>query len=436
MASLRAQFAKGATWTTAETYGSAALNFFFVAWQARLLVSSDFGVAAAASVVTLFFFVLIDALAATVIQHQDATSGQLSTLFWLTLGVLSALYLVIFLAAPLLADAANMPALAAVFRVACLQLPLLGLLVVPLALLRGQLRFRELALCQLAASLGAGGVAIALALRGAGYWALVVQGLLLIALRCALLWPLSAFKPRSRVQIVEAAPLLRYARGLIGFTIVNYWSRNLDIVLIGRVFGAQPLGYYSLAVRSIGMPVQLATGALRPILHPTFVAMDGDEQRIRRAYLRLVRVTALVTLPAGALLWFGADAIVHVVWGNGWEPVANILRGLALLAAVQPVNALSAAVYMATGATSLLFRLSLLNAAVTIAAIATGLNFGVAGVAWAISLAYALVVAPISSGAALNLLHGKLRELVTAIMPGTLVAGILLAVALALRAML
>ena len=420
-AGLRSQFAKGVAWTTAETYGSAAITFFFTAWLARLLSSHDFGLAAAASVVTLFFFVLVDSLSGTIVQHRDASHEQLSSAFWYSEAVLVAIYIAIFLAAPVVAAVTNAPELSAILRIASLQLPILGLLLIPLAQMRAALRFRELALCQIAAAIAAGILAVILARGGYGYWALIVQGLLLIAVRAMLIWWRSRFVPVFRANVDAMRPLIRYSGGLAGFTTVNYWSRNMDILLIGRVFGAQALGYYSLAFRLIGTPVQLVGGALRPLLHPTLVAMTGDRERIRSAYLRVVRATALITFPMAAVLWVGADQIVHLVWGPGWQPVADILRGLAILAAVQPVNSLSGAVYMARGATGLLFKLSILNAVVLIAAMLLGLPFGVTGVAVAISLAYALILAPLSSGIALvRLLDGSALQLVRAVLPGLL----------------
>jgi O-antigen/teichoic acid export membrane protein len=431
VAGLRSQFARGFAWTTAETYGSAAITFFFTAWLARLLSSHDFGLAAAASVVTLFFFVLVDSLSSTIVQHRDATREQISAAFWYSEVVLLTIYTVIFFAAPVAAAVTNAPELSGILRVAGLQLPILGMLLVPLALLRAALRFRELALCQIAGAIAAGALAVMAARAGYGYWALILQGLILIGVRATLIWWRSRFVPVLSARANDLLPLVRYSGGLAGFTTVNYWSRNMDILLIGRVFGAQSLGYYSLAFRLIGTPVQLVGGALRPLLHPTLVAMTGDQPRIRSAYLRVVRATALITFPLAALLWGGADRIVHLVWGPGWQPVADILRGLALLAAVQPVNSLSGAIYMTRGATGLLFKLSIFNAVVIIVAMLIGLPFGVTGVAVAISLAYALILAPLSSGIALvRLLDGSASQLVRALLPGLLVgiavAGILL----------
>lgn len=438
VASLRSQFAKGVAWTAIESYGSAAVTFVFTAALTRVLESHDFGLAAAASVVTFFFFVLVDALSSTIVQHRDATRQQISAMFWYSEAALIVTYIAIFLLAPWIALISHAPELSAILRVAGIQLPLLGLLLVPLALLRGQLRFRELAMCQISAAIVAGTVGVTLAFKGYGYWSLITQGLTMIALRAMLVWWRSRFKPVFTGGFRDLQPLLRYSGGLLGFTTVNYWSRNTDVLLIGRVLGAQSLGYYSLAYRLIGLPAQLVGGVLRPLLHPTLVAMTGDQARIRSAYLRVVRVTALITFPSAALLWAGAGQIVELVWGAGWEPVAGILRGLALLAAVQPVNSLSASIYMTRGATGLLFRLSIVNGAILIGAILLGLPFGVSGVALAISLVYAFILAPLSSGLAIvRLLDGSPSQLLRAVAPGMLAgagtATVVLLLASALR---
>jgi teichuronic acid exporter len=423
--SLRQDFIRGAAWTSIETYGSAAINFLFAAMLARILAPGDFGIAAAVAVLPAFFLVLIDTLSSTLVQFREDSAGDQAYLFWMAEIGLVLVALVVFILAPFAG------LLAPPLRVAAAQLPIIGFLLVPLAILRGQLRFRTLAMLQLTSALCAGVFALILARRGWGYWALIAQAVTFLAIRAALLaavtrFRVPAFTVRNRSQAIQ-----RFSSELLGFATINYWSRSLDILLIGRVLGAQMLGYYNLAFRLIGAPVQLVSGALRPVLHPTFVRMNDDVARMRASYLRIVRHTAVATLPAGALLWAAAPFVVRTVWGAGWEPVIPVLRGLALLGAVQPINALSASVYMARGASGLLFRLSLANAVLTAGAIGLAVTHGIAAVAWSISLTYALAIAPLSSGTAfVRLLHGNVRQLGAALLPGTMIALAIVAAAI------
>jgi PST family polysaccharide transporter len=240
----------------------------------------------------------------------------------------------------------------------------------------------------------------------------------------------SGWRPTRDFRIADVRPFAAYAGGMAGFTTVNYWSRSIDVMLIGGAFGAAAVGYYSLAYRVIGMPIQLVAGALRPIMHPALVAMNGDTERMYAAYLRLMRFTALVALPFAALLYCTADVLVATLWGDEWKPVGAILRALALLAAVQPLNALSAPIYMATGATSLMFRQSMLQAAILVSAMLAGLQFGLAGVAWGYSIAYAVLVMPIATGVVIRRqLHQPITGVITAILPGLLIAFAILAIA-------
>ena len=422
---------KGLAWTASETYASAGLGLFFTAWLARILTPADFGIAAAAAVLTMFFMVLTDSVSSTIIQHQHAHAQHVASLFWFCEAVLVGVYVIVFVSAPAIAELTENDAFVSVLRVAALQLPVMGLLMVPLARMRSSLRFRELALCQIVATLIGGIAAVLMAQRGFGYWAIIAQGLIMVALRTVFVGMCDPFRPLLHFNFADARPLLGYAGGLFGFTTVNYWSRNVDILLIGRIMGAHALGHYSLAYRLIGSPMQLVGGMLRPLLHPALVAMDGDAARMRHAYLRLVRSTALITFPAAALLWAAAPVIVRVIWGTGWEPVSNVVRGLALLAAVQPVNSLSAPVYMSCHASRLLFQLSLANAVLLVAGVVAGLPFGIAGVAWSSSIVYAVLVAPLSSGIAhVKLLSGRIADLAAAIVPALMLAVVVIGVAL------
>ena len=423
--SLRQHFIRGAWWMGVETYGSAALNFLFAALLARMLAPGDFGVAAAVAVLPAFFLLLIDTLSSTLVQFREESGADEGYLFWMAEIALVITAVIVYAMAPLI------EALHAPLRVVAAQLPLIGFLLVPLARLRSQLRFRTIAIVQLAAVVFAGAVALLLAVRGWGYWALIAQAAVVLAIRASLLGMIARFRLPAFAVRHHNRVMQRYSGELLGFAAINYWSRSLDILLIGRVLGAQMLGYYNLGFRLIGAPVQLVSGALRPVLHPTFVRMNDDVDRIRSSYLRLVRHTALATLPAGALLWAAAPVVVRTVWGAGWEPVAPVLGGLALFGAIQPVNALSAPVYMARHASGLLFKLSIVNALLTALAIGLAVRSGITAVAWSISITYAFAIAPLSSGTAyVRLLRGNLLQLANALLPGLAVAAAIVVAAL------
>ena len=120
------------------------------------------------------------------------------------------------------------------------------------ALLRRQMRYFALALIGLT-SMAMGYVAgIAMAWNGCRYWALVGSQLAVAATSTLLIFSFVCWTPGLPRRNTGVRSMIRFGGNLTGFTTINYFSRNLDNLLIGRVWGAQQLGLYSRAYQLMG----------------------------------------------------------------------------------------------------------------------------------------------------------------------------------------
>lgn len=428
----------GTVWTAVGIYGSSVLGLAATAVLARMVGAREFGIVAAALAIIDFFATLGEhGIGGVVVQRARSGERALSTLFWASLAAGAAAGAGVALAAPLAAAWIGAPEVGAALRLMGLNLLGIGLMMVPLALLRAQLRFGVVAASQTMAVAVGGVVAIALAAAGYGFLALVAQSVAVVAARTALVWARCGWRPRHPPRLGDLRGTGGYTGPLFGTVVVNYWSRNLDALLIGHFLGMGALGYTSLARRLVGVPLQLATVGMRSLMHPIFAAMEGDVARMRRAYLRLVRSATLVSLPLAALLWYAAEPLVALVWGDAWLPSVGILRGMLLLLALQPVTALAAPVYLARGETRWMLWGALLQAGCVVAGMALGLPWGAAGVAWGYSLAYVGVVTPVAAWVVqVRLLGGRPGELLRALRaPAAAGAAVLLASFVAVRLM-
>jgi PST family polysaccharide transporter len=404
--------ARGAAWTAAANMGAALLNAAVALALTRLLTPADFGIQSAVVTITAFFGSLAETgVGSAIVQHDDLEQPELSSIFWSGLAASLVAYLSIVAAAPLIARLFTSATLEQVLPVAALNVVFLGTAIVPGALLRRRLAFATMARAKATGAVAGAIVAVATALAGGRYWALIGYSLSAVAVQTVFICRASRWSPSRTLRLAHLARVRGYAGSMVSFLTMNYWSRNLDNLLIGRFLGIASLGYYSVAQRLVGAPLQLLTGSIAPLLHPTFAAMGDDAPRQRAAYLDLVRVTALLTFPVGATLWALSDPLVLVVAGPAWMPSAPVVRALGLLAAIQPVNMLCGSVFMARNAAHVMLRCATVGAAAVVVGMLLGLSHGVAGVAWGYSVAYLLVSAPVSTLSAFRLLHGRAPEL-------------------------
>ena len=211
---------------------------------ARLLTPLDYGLIGMIGAITGFLGIFKDlGLDSALIQRAHVTAEQISTLFWINAGMGLALALTTVAIAPGVAWFYGEPSLMWVTVVLAPPFLLGGIIVQHEALLRRQMRFVRLAALEIGSLLTASIVSIFLAWHQASYWALVGGQIAAALTRFLGLWMLVNWRPRLRTDFSGIRSMLAFGRNLTGFAFVNYFSRNLDNLLIGWSLVDQHLGF-------------------------------------------------------------------------------------------------------------------------------------------------------------------------------------------------
>lgn len=380
--SLAVTAARGVIWTGG---GQILRQLIQVATQlvlVRLLTADDFGLLGMA-----MFFVGIGQLlgdfgiGSAIVQSRADDADVLSSCFWMNLVVAGALALGLLGASPLIANFYGREDLTPLLSVLSLNLLLSGLQVVPNALLYRDMRFADLARAQVIGSLAGAVLAIGLAGAGVGVWALVIQPLFGTSVSLFVGWRASGWSPSGRFDWQKVAPLARFSASLLGTNLVNYGNRNIDSLLIGRVLGAVPLAHYGMAIQLMLYPLQQVSSVIVRVLFPTLVHIQDDLPRLRAAYLRAVGTIALLTFPLMGGLFALADYFVPVVFGESWLPMVPVLKIVAWVGMMQSVGTTVGVIYLATGRPDVALRVTLVASPILLAGFASGLPWGITGVA-------------------------------------------------------
>ena len=119
--------------------------------------------------------------------------------------------------------------------------------------------------------------------------------------------------------------------GVVGGNSLNYWIRNADNLLIGKVLGTTELGLYTRAYTVMLLPLSQISGVLSRVMFPTLASIQGDRARSRQIYLRAISAIALFTFPSMLGLLVVADDFVLVVFGSKWSEMIPVLRVLCIV---------------------------------------------------------------------------------------------------------
>ncbi|HEY9106922.1 MAG TPA: lipopolysaccharide biosynthesis protein [Roseateles sp.] len=347
---------------------------------ARLLTPADYGLLAIAAVFTNFAFIFKDlGTASAIIQRKELEPSTTVSVFWfnLLLGVL--IFLVLAGISPWVARFYRIDALVPVLCLLALAFPLASGGIVHQALMERHSKFREVALIEGSAVTAALVVAIGCAFAGLGVYSLVLQLLTASLLQSLGFWWCSPWRPHGRSSRAGLAGVLGFSSKVSAFQFVNYFARNADAFVIGRLLGAAVLGMYSLAYRVMLFPVQNMSYVAARALLPVLSALHREAKPLAPAYVKSISVIAFVAAPLMAGVFSLREPFVAVVFGTRWSGLPELLMWLAPIGFLQSALSTSGTVFMSMGVPGLMFRLGLLATAMQLTGFLVGVQYGVVG---------------------------------------------------------
>lgn len=362
----------------------------------RLLHPDDFGLVACLAPVIGFIALLQDAgLQQALIQRARLTFAEENGVFW----ILAALS--VFFAGILWASASSIaafygdPRLVPLTVLASVTLVIGGLSAVPMSLLNRHMRFRDIAGIDIAAQALGSASAILGAWAGLSYWALMMMPLVSSLVKViGALW-LGGWRPgppRFRID----RRMFSFGVNLTGFSLVNFFARNLDNILIGRVWGTVELGLYDRAYKLLMLPLQALNAPLSRVMIPILSRVQDDQDRVRRIYVRAVGVLALGVVPGMAAVTMAAEDVILVLFGEKWLLVAPIFIFLGAASLIQVVGNTVGWIFISQGKTREQLIIGTFNAACIVLAFVVGLPWGAVGVAAAYCIGCYLIILPVS----------------------------------------
>jgi O-antigen/teichoic acid export membrane protein len=409
---MKRDFVSGVIWRAGGQIGRQVSTVLFGMLLARMLGPEAFGVITMATVF-ISFIALVDDLGigAALVRVDEANFGdkERSTVLWFALGLGSALGLLCALSGVLLSRFYNEPALPSVVAVLSLGFPLRALAMVHNVVLVRALRFRTISRIEFVNVLVGGAAGLFCAWRGGGLWALVAQTLVSMVCNCIQHWTAVHFRPRLMFDREALSGLVRFGMYLVASEVVGFVGRNVDNVLIGRLFGASPLALYSRAYSFLYLELY-GVRTVVSVLYPTLVGMKDDLTRARRAFLRVAGVVTLVTWPCALGLALVADPFVRTGFGASWVGMVPLVRALAPVAVWQALTSLQGLLFQLADRTDLQLRTVVISNVICIAGMVAGLYWGVLGLAIGYAVA-SLVSAIVTLKLALALIESSVLEL-------------------------
>lgn len=362
---------------------------------ARLLTPGDFGLVAMVNVIVGFVAMFKDAgLSMATIQRDAITREQVSTVFWINVGISLALVLITVSVAPLIAAFYGEPRLVWITIALASTLLFGGLMVQHQALLRRKMRFQTLAVIEVLSVVAGIAAGIGMALAGFGYWALVGMVVANSIAHTVFVWVTLRWWPGLPKRGTGVGSMLRFGGNIVGFNFLNYFARNADNVLIGKVWGAIPLGFYDKAYQLLMLPISQVNAPIASVAVPGLCRLQGDPARYRAYFIKGFTAVVAFTLPVvGALAVFAEEAVLLLL-GPQWMDSVDLFRLLAVAAVGGAIGNPTGWLMISSGHSDRYLKLALFISPLIILSFALGLPYGARGVAIGYSVIMTLLILP------------------------------------------
>ena len=386
---LRQRTVSGIGWTAVAQFGRQGTQFLISIVLARLLTPEDFGLVGMILVFTGFVALFAElGFGAALVQREELGVRHYDSVFWLNLLmgiILTALFLII---APYIAAFFREPSLTPLIMVISVNFLITSLSIVQKTILQREMNFRQIAVIEITAVLVGGSVAIIMAFSGLGVWSLIWQIMVTSVVASIALWWRSHWRPHLSFDRSAVSDLWGFSSNLLGFSVVNYWTRNADNLLIGRFLGSVSLGVYTRAYSTMLMPLGQVPNVLGRVMFPALSRVQHDKIRVKRIYLRSIAMIALVTFPLMLGLFVVADDFVLALYGEKWSGVTQVLRVLCIVGMIQSLVSTVGWIYRSQGRTDWMFRWGLFVGSLGIFSFVIGIYLGTVE---AVALCYAIV---------------------------------------------
>ena len=365
--SLKQKTIKGIIWSTLERFSVQGVQFIIMIIMARMLTPNDYGLVGMLTVFIAVSQSLVDSgFSQALIRKLNRTEIDNSTVFYFNIVVGFILYGFLFVAAPLIADFYKEPQLILITRVIGLSVLFNSFVVVQQTLLTVKIDFKTQAKAALISTIVSGLLGIWMAASGYGVWSIVAQQLANLGITTILLWYFAHWRPRLTYSWQSFHELFGFGSKLMISGLIDTIFRNIYLIVIGRMFSAADLGYYTRAHQFTDFPSSNLTGILQRVTYPILCSIQNEDERLANVYRKFLKLSAFIVFPLMMGLAAVAKPLVLVLLKEQWLFTASLLSIICFSMMWYPIHAINLNLLKVKGRSDLFLKLEIYKKIISI----------------------------------------------------------------------
>lgn len=413
---LRQKAISGAKWTTIERLATQLLQFVIGIIVARLVTPADYGIIGMLAIFIAFGNALLDSgFGTALIRQKEKTAIDYSTAFYFNVVVGLFVYFALYISAPFIANFYKTPLLEKITRIYGLILLVNSLIVVQVAKLTAEFRFRIQFIINTIALVISGIVGISMAHLGYGVWAIVWQYLSNRTICAVLTWFFACWHPLLSFSICSFKRMFAFGSRMLVLSFIDIVYENIYALTIGKFYQPQFVGYYTRSQQIVAIPQNSIAQVVSKVSVPLLAPYQDDNEKLLQVYEKMFRLTIFVAYPLLVGLVVLARPLILLLLGEKWLPCAPYLQILSFGAIWVILTLVNLNLFIVKGRSDILLKLGIIKKILGFSIVALTIRLGMYWVCFGTTV-YALCAFVINSMQTKKILgYGLYSQLCTAL---------------------
>jgi len=358
MDSSKQKVAGGLFWSYGERIMAQLVSLIVSIVLARLLNPENYGVIS----IVMIFITLCDAIVTggfgnSIVQKKDADELDVNTMLICSVATSFFLYVILFLAAPFIADFYQMEIIRPILRVLGLRLLISGVNSIQRAWIQKRMLFKRFFISTSFGTIISAVVGISMAYMGAGAWALVGQYLTNSFIDTVVLFITNDWRPKLQFSFDRAKQMLSYGWKVLLTTVVYTVEGDLRSLIVGKQFGSADLAYYDQGKKFPNLLVSNINTSISNVMFPVLSKNQDNRERMKAICRRSIKTSTYLLAPLLLGLIAVSNEFVRVILSDKWLPCVPFLQILTLVYLVRPLTTTDQQAIMSTGRSDLTLRI-------------------------------------------------------------------------------
>jgi O-antigen/teichoic acid export membrane protein len=376
--SLKDKTISGIFWSFLQQFGGRGISVLTTIFLARILTPKDFGLMGMLAIFIAISQRLISGgFSTALVQKKDADEEDFSSVFYINLAISVLIYVILFFGAPLISDFYHQPILTPMSRVLSLVFIINAFSYVQSARLRKAMQFKTLMKIHLPSIVISGAVALVMALKGYGVWSIVAQRIVVELAYTIQIWIYAKWKPLLTFNKEKAKGLFSFGSRLMVSGVLNAIYRNIYLIIIGKFFPVNILGYYQTARKLEKTPTQTLSNAVKSVTFPAFSSIQDDDKRLKKGYKKSIQQLFFWVCPAMVLAAVLAVPLFRFVLTVKWLPAVPFFRLVCIIGIMRPISSFNLDIVNVKGRSDLYLKLNIIKKIIVTIGVAVSIQFGI-----------------------------------------------------------